>query len=140
MSQPTTHAAIYATLRDAIIDAGYTQDHHLLGNVQAPSPLRAGSFRIEPTGYEDTGAYAVQRDGVMRIRESITVHVTDPMDTQQEASWLAARLRANGVISAVLTSALQVVDLDGVTSALESEGNYIRHAIDFGVTYDLAVT
>lgn len=140
MSQPTTHAVVYGVLRDAIVAAGYKQDHHLLGNVQAPSPLRAGSFRIEPTGYEDTGDYAVQRDNVMRIREAITVHVTDPMDVKQENSWLAARLRANEVVAAVLTSTLQVVNLEAVTSGLDTDGNYILHALDFVVVYDLAVT
>lgn len=136
----TTHSAVYEALASAIEAAGYTRDHHLLGNAQSPSPLRSGSFRMEPTGYVDTGVYAVQREGAMRIADSITVHLADPMDVQQEASWLAARVRANAVVSALLLSTVQVVDLAGVASTLDGSGNYIMHAVDVVCTYDIAVT
>ena len=135
----TTHSAVYEALASAVEAAGYTRDHVLLGNAQSPSPLRGGSFRMEPTGFEDTGAYAVQREGAMRIADAITVHLADPMDVQQEASWLAARVRAMAVVSALLRSTVQVVDLSGVESGLDDSGNYIMHAVSVVCTYDVAV-
>lgn len=139
MSVPTTHAVVYETIATAIESAGYTRDFRLLGNREYPSPLVGDTFRINPTGFEDSSQYDPKATGLMQIDDSITIHLADFLGVQQETAWLAARVRAVAALKAVIACDLQVTNLDRVDSQIDDAGTLIEHDLRIVARYTISM-
>lgn len=136
---PQTHAQVYAAIKAALVADGLDADHHLLGNRQAPSPLRVNSFRLNPIDVDVTGPR--RNAGTTRwVTETIIVHLRQPMDTQNETSWLDARAKAESAANAIEGCGLQVVQFVGLDSELDESGNTIDHDLTIEVSYEQVVS